>query len=59
MDFDLSEEQRLLQDSVAKLLADKYGFEQRKAYMKAPEGWSREVWSHRRARPARPALRRG
>jgi pimeloyl-CoA dehydrogenase small subunit len=45
MDFDLSEEQRLLQDSVAKLLADKYGFEQRKAYMKTPEGWSREVWS--------------
>ncbi|MCO6415754.1 acyl-CoA dehydrogenase family protein [Siccirubricoccus sp. KC 17139] len=45
MDFDLSEEQRLLQDSVAKLLADKYGFEQRKAYMKTKEGWSTEVWS--------------
>ncbi|MBK1657663.1 acyl-CoA dehydrogenase family protein [Paracraurococcus ruber] len=45
MDFDLTEEQRLLQDSVARLLADKYGFEQRKAYMKSAEGWSREVWA--------------
>jgi pimeloyl-CoA dehydrogenase small subunit len=45
MDFDLSEEQRLLQDSLARLLADRYGFEQRKEYMKSPEGWSREMWS--------------
>ena len=45
MDFDLTEEQRLLQDSLARLLADRYGFEQRKEYMKAPEGWSREMWS--------------
>ncbi len=45
MDFDLSEEQRLLQDSLGKLLGDRYKFEQRKAYMKTPEGWSREVWS--------------
>ncbi len=46
MDFDLSEEQRMLQESLGKLLADKYGFEDRKRYMKAPEGWSREVWNH-------------
>jgi pimeloyl-CoA dehydrogenase small subunit len=45
MDFDLTEEQRLLQDSVARLLGDKYGFEQRKAYMKSADGWSREVWA--------------
>ena len=45
MDFDLTEEQRLLQDSLARLLADRYGFEQRKEYMKSPEGWSREMWS--------------
>ena len=45
MDFDLSEEQRLLQESLGKLLADKYGFENRKRYMKAPGGWSREVWA--------------
>ncbi|GGG36738.1 pimeloyl-CoA dehydrogenase small subunit [Caldovatus sediminis] len=45
MDFDLTEEQRLLQDSVGRLLADRYKFEQRKAYMKTPEGWSREMWT--------------
>ncbi|WP_135469170.1 acyl-CoA dehydrogenase family protein [Crenalkalicoccus roseus] len=44
MDFDLTEEQTLLQDSVRRLLADKYGFEQRKAYMNSEQGWSREVW---------------
>ena len=45
MDFDLSEDQRLLQDSLGKLLKDKYGFEQRKSYMKNGTGWSREVWA--------------
>jgi len=45
MDFDLSEDQRLLQDSLAKLLKDKYGFEQRNAYLKSETGWSREVWA--------------
>ena len=45
MDFDLTEEQTLLQDSVRRLLADKYGFEQRKAYMNSEQGWSREVWA--------------
>ena len=45
MDFDLTEEQRLLQESLARLLADRYGFEQRKGYMASPEGWSREMWS--------------
>lgn len=45
MDFDLSEDQRLLQDSLAKLLKDKYDFEQRKGYMKSEAGWSRDVWA--------------
>jgi pimeloyl-CoA dehydrogenase small subunit len=45
MDFDLSEDQTLLQDSVRRLLADRYGFEQRKAYMASEQGWSREVWA--------------
>jgi len=45
MDFDLSEEQRLLQDSVDRLLADTYTFEKRKAYLAEPEGWSRSLWS--------------
>lgn len=45
MDFDLNESQSLLQDSLRKLLASKYGFEQRKAYMASETGWSREVWA--------------
>jgi len=44
MDFELSEEQRLLKDSVERLLADHYEFEARKAYMEAPEGFSRKLW---------------
>jgi pimeloyl-CoA dehydrogenase small subunit len=45
MDFDLSEEQRLLQDSVDRLLADHYTFDKRKAYLAEPEGWSRALWA--------------
>ena len=45
MDFDLSEEQRLLKDSVERLLADRYTFEKRKAYLAEPEAFSREMWA--------------
>ena len=45
MDFDLTEEQRLLRESVDRLLADTYTFEKRKAYLAEPEGWSRALWS--------------
>ncbi|MBV9565679.1 MAG: pimeloyl-CoA dehydrogenase small subunit, partial [Bradyrhizobium sp.] len=45
MDFDLTEEQRLLKDSVEGLLTDSYDFEQRKKYMKEQGGWSKAVWS--------------
>ncbi len=44
MDFDLSDDQRLLKDSVDRLVADKYGFEARKSYLAEPDGWSRAVW---------------
>ena len=44
MDFDLTDEQRLLKDSVDRLIADQYQFEQRKKYMAEPDGWSRAVW---------------
>jgi pimeloyl-CoA dehydrogenase small subunit len=45
MDFDLSEEQRLLKESVEGLLTDAYDFEQRKKYMKEKGGWSKAIWS--------------
>ena len=45
MDFDLTDEQRLLKDSVDRLIADQYQFEQRKKYMAEPTGWSQSIWS--------------
>ena len=45
MDFDLNDEQRLLKDSVDRLVADRYGFESRKGFMAEPEGWSRQNWA--------------
>lgn len=45
MDFDLSDDQRLLKDSVDRLVADTYGFEQRREILRGPEGWSRANWA--------------
>ncbi len=46
MDFDLSEDQRLLKESVAKLMAARYGdFEKRKGYMKHANGFDPAVWA--------------
>ncbi len=45
MDFDLTDEQRLLKDSVDRLISDRYGdFERRKTYQQKEGGWSRAVW---------------
>src|SRR5256885_15077668 len=45
MDFDLTEEQRLLKESLERLIGDRYAFEQRRNYAQSPEGWSRELWA--------------
>ncbi len=45
MDFELTEDQRLLMDSVDKVLGDRYDFNARKAYLKEADGWSRALWS--------------
>src|SRR3954469_11712870 len=45
MDFDLSEEQRLLKESVEGLLGNSYDFDQRKKYMAEKRGWSKDIWS--------------
>ena len=45
MDFDLSEEQRMLRESVERLIAERYDFEHRKQYMKEPAGFSKAMWS--------------
>jgi pimeloyl-CoA dehydrogenase small subunit len=45
MDFDLSEEQRLLKESVDGLLTSQYDFDSRKKYAKEKGGWSKSVWN--------------
>lgn len=44
MDFELSPEQALLRDNVARLMKDRYGFEARKTYQASPQGWSKALW---------------
>jgi pimeloyl-CoA dehydrogenase small subunit len=44
MDFELSDEQRLLKDSVERLTTQRYDFETRKKFMAEPGGWSRGMW---------------
>jgi pimeloyl-CoA dehydrogenase small subunit len=44
LDFDLDDDQRMLKDSVDRLIADRYGFEQRRGFMAEPGGWSRAMW---------------
>jgi pimeloyl-CoA dehydrogenase small subunit len=45
MDFDLSDEQRQLKESVERLLADAYGdLNLRKGYIKEPRGYSAALW---------------
>ncbi len=44
MDFELSSEQQLVGDNVARLMKDRYGFEARKTYQASPQGWSEALW---------------
>ena len=44
MDFKLNDEQRLLQESVGRFLAVEYPLEKRRAYIKQPDGFSRDNW---------------
>src|SRR5262245_66222071 len=44
MEFELSEEQRRLKDSVERLVADRYDFSARQRFMQEPTGFSRELW---------------
>jgi alkylation response protein AidB-like acyl-CoA dehydrogenase len=44
MNFDLTPDQEMLQQSVQRLLADTYDFEQRKIHLLSSRGWSTELW---------------
>src|SRR5260370_42292763 len=45
MDFDFNDDQRLLRDSVERLITERYSFEQRHRYSLEPDGWSHEIWA--------------
>jgi alkylation response protein AidB-like acyl-CoA dehydrogenase len=44
MDFNFSEEQQLLADTVQRFVRDTYSFESRREILKSKAGWSRETW---------------
>ena len=44
MNFDLSEEQQLIQDSVSRFINDNYSLEQREVLGKSKAGFSSEHW---------------
>ncbi len=46
MNFDYSEEQQLLADSVRRYLQKDYDFEARKKILATPQGWSERVWAN-------------
>lgn len=46
MNFELTVEQRALQDSLARLLSDLHGPEQRRALAVSEAGYSQEIWGH-------------
>ena len=44
MNFEYTEDRRMLADSLGRLLREQYGFETRERIVASPEGWSREHW---------------
>jgi alkylation response protein AidB-like acyl-CoA dehydrogenase len=45
MDFNFTEEQQLLADTVKRFVREDYTFEKRREIVASPDGWSREVWA--------------
>lgn len=44
MDFDFTEEQRLIADTLRRFVSERYGFEQRRASLAGAPGWRRAIW---------------
>ena len=44
MDFSLSDEQQMLQDTTRRFVASEYGFEHRAGIIASADGWSRDTW---------------
>jgi alkylation response protein AidB-like acyl-CoA dehydrogenase len=45
MNFDLTDTQRMLQDTATRLIRERYSFEERNRILASPEGFSREMWA--------------
>jgi pimeloyl-CoA dehydrogenase small subunit len=45
MDFNFTEEQTMLRDSIARYVADKYDFDKRKAFLSSDAGWDPANWA--------------
>ena len=45
MDFDLSDDQRLLKDTVDRLIHDRYGFEARRGNQSGEHGFGADIWA--------------
>jgi len=44
MDFNFTEEQQLLADTVRRFVREHYSFEARRVILDSPQGWSRDIW---------------
>jgi pimeloyl-CoA dehydrogenase small subunit len=44
MDFNVTEEQTALQDTLRRFIAKEYGFEKRREFARSPDGFSRNLW---------------
>lgn len=44
MDFNFSDEQQLLADTVQRFVRDNYSFEARRGILQGKDGWSRDLW---------------
>lgn len=45
MNFRLTDEQRLLKDTLDRFIAEQYAFDRRRSYQLERDGWSRAVWT--------------
>jgi alkylation response protein AidB-like acyl-CoA dehydrogenase len=45
MDFNLTDTQRMLEDTATRLMRERYGFEERKKILAGADGFSRELWA--------------
>jgi pimeloyl-CoA dehydrogenase small subunit len=45
MDFNFTDEQSMLRDSIAKFVAAEYDFDKRRAILNSPDGWSKKAWA--------------